>query len=228
MKPTDVERVIELVRRDPTEGAALRQPLLRAAQAIFNADCEALAIPSRSELMEKLENLNTAAKVVGKLVLDPVILAIDPGIHETFGVTEGLDVPSAMARLIDIVERHTKRLDAAAGQKGPVTAAHLYGRHSARLLCATIVVESWRQLRGRPPAATKVRAQNACAELWRAAGGKPTEAVEQGNVCGGAGASWERHLKNARRLDPQRPDHAFILQRAADIFSPGTRTAEKN
>jgi hypothetical protein len=218
VKPTDVEPVLSLVQRDPTEGAALRRPLLRAAQAIFNAACEAQAIPRRRELVEKLKNLKIAAKVVAKLVLDPTILAIDPGIQETFGTPEGLDVSSAMARLIHIVDRHTKRLNAAAGQKGPMTAAHLYGRHSARLLCATVIVEAWRQLRGRPPAATTVGAQNACAELWRAAGGQRTEAVEQGNVCGGAGASWERHLKKARRPDPKRPDHALILQQAADIF----------
>lgn len=225
--PTDVAPVIALIQRNPAEGAALTQSLLRAAQAIFDADCAASAIPPRRALAQRLASLKEAAEVVATLVLDPSIQAVAPGIHETFGASEGLDVPSAMGRLVRVVQRQLKRLDKAQGQKGPKSAASLFGRHSPRLLCATVIVEAWRRLRGRRPAATTETAQLACAELWRAAGGRPTDAVKQGAVLGGEGASWERHLKHARKLNPENPEHAFVLQQAANIFTPGTRTNEK-
>ena len=200
---------VALVARDAAKCNGLTEPLMRAAYAIFKNNRR---VVTRSELRNKLAKLRDAAEIVGKIVLDPDILAIDPHLHEAFGAPEGLDVPGAMDRLTRLVDRHLRELDAAKGQKGPTTTAALYGYQNPRLLCAAVIAEAWRRCRGNPPAHTTMRAQDACA-----AAGRASSRVQSGDTR--EGAAWEGHLRRVRSLDPEGPEDSFLIETVSDLFT---------
>jgi hypothetical protein len=198
----DVSDVLRAIGVPVSDSIAWTDILRRATQAIFNAQFDADKMPKRSELLEKFAKLEAAAMTVSRLVLDPMVLNAAPDLWNAFGSLEGLDVPGCMSRLLYLIEsrRHLVQVG-----RGRVTSGPSYGHYGGRLLCAMVIIESWRRLRGRRPGSKNPKAQDACALLWRSAGGTQSEAVLHGEV--ERGASWERQLNEALKpgdLTPRR------------------------
>jgi hypothetical protein len=117
---------------------ALREPLERAAMRIFEEERRAGAMPPRSELRDKLDDIAATANKLAKLVIDPAVLNAEPEIYTAFGALEGLDVPMAMARLVKFAEDAMRQIPEGAGR---TTAAPAYGRFGGQLLCACVIAQ---------------------------------------------------------------------------------------
>lgn len=225
----DVSRVLEYLSDRKHDANCLKPALESAARAVFEAELEAGQMPRRDDLRKKLEAIEAAAKTISKLVLHPAILATVPHLCQVFGPSVGFDVPdvlAAMNRLLRVIYQEKRRILHGRGRQ---TSARSFGRISSRTLCARVIVEAWRRVRGRFPGANNLRAQQACAALWVAAGQKSSDRAQSGDVV--EGAAWQRHLRDARKLDKQSADGAskrptdpasvlaaIAIQRAADIF----------
>jgi hypothetical protein len=194
----DVSEVIKHLSAAGRDASCLKVPMERAAQAVFEAELDEIRLPARSELREKLDEIEGAVETLSRLVRDPHVLAAVPGLDQAFEACDGCDVPGALARILRRTEPVKQQLPPGPGR---ATCAPFLGRINSRLLCARVIVEAWRRLRDRAPNPLNKTAQLACFCLWHAAGGKqkPSARVLKGDA--DEGDLWQRHLREALKLD---------------------------
>lgn len=110
-----------------------------------------------------------------------------------------------------------------AGGQGPSRISDALGNPRGRLICAVAAVVLIERQTGAPPGKTNPAAQALARRLWHLAGGRDSDAVDDG---GDELAAWERHIRAARGQDRSVPDALIEQARAlvacaADAWADG-------
>lgn len=108
--------------------------------------------------------------------------------------------------LKEIKECAATQVEALPTSRGRKTIAAVFEVQSTTVVCASLVVEAWTLMRGKPPGVGNPQAAEAAEALWRATGGPDRERGDGSD--GTVTARWRRPFQDALRL--KEPDRARL------------------
>ncbi len=204
-EPEAIRNAAALLSKQPEERDKLVMALSLVADEIRKAWVEAESSPKRGVVRTKLAELCNAATQVSCLLQDPDIdwlpsyVAIfrpdigTPDYEAKMGYEHG-----RMSALAADAAWMRDRIPAGAGTN---TLGDILGAVRGRHLCAVAAVQFFKLIGRTPLGKSNPTAQEFCALMWEAAGGKVSDAVKCGDMVDTA--AWERHLQEAR--NPRNP-----------------------
>jgi hypothetical protein len=148
----------------------------------------------RAETRSKLIQIAKCADAINALTGDDAVIdALRILANDT---PEPLNATAGCEHLAELARRARLAASAIPKRKGGDTLANVFGRPSAKLLCAAMVREAMKRLskHGKAPGERNEKALAACGHLWRAAGGTPLPGDAGDDPNGG----WIRHLRDMR------------------------------
>jgi hypothetical protein len=162
----------------------------RLAELVRSALRVEAAAPGRLGLRNDLNEIIRATDMLTKLLTEQAISDMAPEVANALSDSH-VDTATVLSRVTRLAERRLSLLGIGAGQ-GKAPAA--FGSPSPEIQCAAAVAEAWERS-GRSADNRNEGAQEACAALWRLAGGE-TSTRECG---GGLDGRWDRHLRTVAR-----------------------------
>jgi hypothetical protein len=216
----DVGRVIVRLSNKKSSAEPLRKKLERCSEEIGRAAMTAEAMPRRRVLREKLATIANRANELRKLIRDPdIINSLQDRFIYAVGDDRGFNADIMLSRLSCLANEAMPLVEDGPGSQN---SAPGLGYIDAKLLCASVIVQAWRQINGREPGSETGNAQLACAELWRAAGQKDLSKVEDSDV---SAPAWKRHLASARTTNTKPP--ASWISGKREPLNRAERTASR-
>jgi hypothetical protein len=171
--------------------------------------------PHRSVLRARLQKLHAAIETVRGEIRDLDMSRLLRGKDDFF-----LNQNETYHGLGDLAERVKRSLSHLPKRKGRDKFFGGLGGASAQENCALMISILWEQIHFAPPANTKAEAQEACAALWKAAGGtvkgrrRKTGQKLRLPSARGSTEVWRDHLRAAKRLAAS--EEAKFLRRSLD------------
>jgi hypothetical protein len=153
----------------------------------------------RAEMRQKLAALTNAARSILPSISDTRILE---QLDDADGEPVSAEFLNAFANHLTGFAGLTERAAAAIREGGGRDRAHAVNAVSARRLCAIVIYEAWRLVRGKAPAPGNATAQRAACGLWRMSGG-PNKSWGDDELQG-----WRKELRAIER----QPDDAELAR----------------
>lgn len=190
----DRDAFLRLIGREDTE--AWRLVVETMAAHIAAAIHEERKHVLRRDIRERCEDIAEAA---GQLIRALTNSHGEQELIDAFAAfaparAKGPDDVSGLTYIAELKERAQKVAESIRAGPGKDTILATLGQPRSRQLCAAMVREVLHQTKGRAHGDKHPHALEACALLWKAAGG-PTPTSQSSTDLSG---SWERHLKEAR------------------------------
>jgi hypothetical protein len=197
--------------RSPPPGRLVGALALLAARA-WKWEQRVLRSPTRAATRQKLKRVRRAADELGVLLNDPQIASLIPKNEPPVPFREW-PLPTAQ-QVRELSGSMSEWLSRIPGGAGSARLDDALGWPRGRLLCAVGIASFWEEMRGSLPGKRNHEALEACALVWRVAGGAPTRAAQAGDV--DDRLSWERHMTEAVQgfRDPRAADavvHARLI-----------------
>ncbi len=141
----------------------------------------ALIEPTPTQFRSRIDRLRKAAVLIIRETLSPTM-------REFLGAPSSGVISDENLRdaLIDVVGKRTERAakhrsvaDAAGHAKRGRGRVRTPGRLPPEVICAVLIVETWRYFRGKAPTPGSLKAASAAEKYWRLAGGNAPKVVQQ-------------------------------------------------